>query len=180
VAQGDETRLYLLAELSRRGEAHGHELRREAQVGRNELWSAVRVGSIYSALRRLHEEGLIEEVRTEQPGRMPQRTIYAITAEGRRELAHLHDSALRDVHLPADPFDLAWAYAAEMPSAQLADLLADRLRVFEQRAHALDHQRAAAAGYLDERDHQLFDHLAARLRTEIEFHRRLHAAVADR
>lgn len=177
MVRGEETRLFLLAELDQRGEAHGHELRREAQVGRSELWTAVRIGSIYSTLKRLDAEGLIAAVRDERPTRMPQRTIYAITTEGRRELGRLRDAALREVALPADPFDLAWSFAADVPAGQLADILADRLRELDGRAHSLEHQRQAAADYLDERDHQLFDHLAARLRTEVEFHERLHATL---
>jgi DNA-binding PadR family transcriptional regulator len=179
VVRGEETRLFLLAELDRRGEAHGHELRREAQIGRSELWSAVRVGSIYSTLKRLEAEDLIAAVRDERPGRMPQRTIYTITAEGRRELKRLRGTALREVHIPADPFDLAWSYTAEIPTDTLADTLADRLRELDGRARSLEHQRQTAATYLDERDHQLFDHLAARIRTEIGFHKQLRATLTE-
>ena len=55
-------------------------------MDRAELWSDVRPGSLYGALHRLAAEGLIEALRTEQAGHLPARTVYAITAEGRREL----------------------------------------------------------------------------------------------
>src|SRR5277367_3442457 len=105
MAKGEATRLFLLAELDRRGQSHGHELRREAQIGQAELWTDVGIGAIYSTLRRMADEGLIEAVRSERHGNMPERTVYAITAEGHRELVVLRDRFLRDVQVPADPFD---------------------------------------------------------------------------
>src|SRR5258708_37529844 len=65
---------------------YGHQIRRDARADRTELWSEVKPGSLYSALHRMQAEGLIEPVRTEQQGNLPERTVYAITGEGRREL----------------------------------------------------------------------------------------------
>src|SRR5260370_20128732 len=72
---------------------YGHQIRRDARVDRTELWSEVKPGSLYSALHRMQAEGLIEPVRTEQQGNLPERTVYAITGEGRRELRALRAGA---------------------------------------------------------------------------------------
>lgn len=42
--------------------------------------------SLYHAVDRLSEEGLIEPVDTEREGRRPERTVYQITGEGKAEL----------------------------------------------------------------------------------------------
>ena len=173
MAKGEATRLFLLAELARRGQSHGHELRREAQIGRAELWADVGVGAIYGTLRRMADEGLIEPVRSERQGNMPERTVYAITAEGRRELAVLRDRFLRDVTVPADPFDLAFAVSADLPPDDLRAAVEDRVRALEGRIASLEHQRTAAAKHLDQRDELLFDHLLARLGTEVRWHRQV-------
>jgi DNA-binding PadR family transcriptional regulator len=52
-------------------------------------WGGVSVGALYRELRAMDGEGLISAVRTEQAGRRPARTVYAITDEGRLELAML-------------------------------------------------------------------------------------------
>lgn len=177
MARGDETRLFLLAELVRRGQAHGHELRREAQIGRTELWTNVHIGSIYTTLRRMETEGLVEAVRTERNGRMPERTVYTLTAEGRRELKVLRDGTLREVAVPSDPFDLALSCADDLEPGQLAEIVSERLVILQSRSAALARQRRTAAAYLDHRDQLLFDHVTARLQTEIDWHNALHAAL---
>lgn len=177
MARGDETRLFLLAELARRGQAHGHELRREALIGRTELWTDVHIGSIYSTLRRMEGDGLIEAVRSERAGRMPERTIYTVTAEGRRELKVLRDAALRAVALPSDPFDLALSAADDLAPAELAAIVDERLVTLRSRAAELDRQRRSAAAYLDDRDQVLFDHVTARVQAEISWHEALRAAL---
>ena len=74
------TRLFVLGALAKHGPMYGHQLRRNARLDRADLWSDVRPGSLYGALHRLAAEGLIEPLRTEQSGKLPARTVYAITA----------------------------------------------------------------------------------------------------
>jgi DNA-binding PadR family transcriptional regulator len=175
--RGASTRLFLLAELANRGEAHGHELRREAALGRAELWSDVAIGSIYSTLKRLHDEGLIRVVRSERDGLMPERTVYALTAEGRRELVALRASMLSEVVVPADPFDLAFACSADVPAGELIGIAQDRAATLRTKISSLEHLRVSAAAHLDTRDQLLFDHALARLRAEAEWHDQLCSAL---
>ena len=78
-------RLYLLDALSREP-AHGLLLRLLAQEEYAEPWTDLQVGGIYGTQKRLADEGLIEAVRTEREGNRPDRTMYAITGEGRDAL----------------------------------------------------------------------------------------------
>ena len=176
--RGTSTRLFLLAELASRGEAHGHELRREAALGKAEMWSDVGIGSIYSTLRRMHQEGLVRVVRHERGGLRPERTVYAVTAEGRRELEALRARMLRDVVIAADPFDLALACSADLPAGDLLGIVEDRAATLRTRIAALEHLRLSAAEHLDERDHLLFDHALTRLRAELGWHDQLQTALS--
>ncbi|GAB3806447.1 PadR family transcriptional regulator [Humibacter antri] len=176
--RGDSTRLFLLAELVRRGQAHGHELRREAKIGRTELWTDVGIGSIYSTLRRMNGEGLVEPVRTEREGLLPERTIYTVTEEGRRELHVLRDEFLRTVELPADPFDLGLSVADDVPGDELLTIIDDRVRALEMQIDRLEHQQGAAGDYLDDRDRDLFAHSITRLRAEIAWHHAVRERIA--
>jgi len=178
--RGASTRLFLLSELADRGEAHGHDLRREAMLGKTELWAEVGVGSIYSTLRRLADEGLIRVVRTERSGQMPERTLYAVSDEGRRELAALRETMLREVVVRADPFDLALACSAGMQAGELVDIVDDRVGALENRISTLEHLRSSAAEHLDERDHVLFEHSLYRLRADVAWHQHVRTAISNR
>ena len=112
-------RLFVLGVLARGGPMHGHRIRREAQVDRTELWTDIKVGSLYAALGRMAAEGSIEPLRTERAGNLPARTVYAITQDGRRELAALRAAALRDVRLRPDPVDLALQYGDDLGAEEV-------------------------------------------------------------
>ncbi len=133
------TRLFVLGALARRGPMYGHQIRRNARTGRADLWSDVRPGSLYGALHRLAAEGLIETVRTEQPGNLPARTVYAITAEGQRELRALRAEALTEVGLRPDPVDLALVMSGDLDGDVLRGYVEDRIRVLRAQAASYAH-----------------------------------------
>ena len=81
-------RVFILGTLAQSGPLHGHQIRQQAQADHAELWADVHVGSLYGALKRLANEGLVREVRTERVGNRPERTVYEITADGRRGTMH--------------------------------------------------------------------------------------------
>jgi DNA-binding PadR family transcriptional regulator len=170
MGRGNSTRLFILSELAARGAAHGHQIRREAQIGRTELWTEVAVGSIYSTIAKLEAEHLVEALRSEREGRFPERTVYAVTPEGRKELQTLRAGLLRDVTVAPDPFDLALSVAADLPASELLAIVEDRLAELRLRVQRLEHDRGSAAPHLDGMDHLLFDHLVARLHAEVAWH----------
>lgn len=75
----NDTRLFVLGALTQ-GPMHGHQIRRQAQLDRTELWTDVKPGSLYGALHRLVGEGAIEVVRTEQSGGPARRSPTTIGA----------------------------------------------------------------------------------------------------
>ena len=115
----NSTRLFVLGSLARRGPMHGHQIRREAQIDRTELWANVNPGSLYGALHRMEAEGVIRALRTEQEGNRPARTIYEITQEGRAEMMAQRDEALQHTRLRPDPVDLALQFTSEMSEEDL-------------------------------------------------------------
>src|SRR5262250_781284 len=104
------TRLMALGTLARHGPRHGHEIRRLAEVTDVGEWGGV--GALYRELRAMETEGLVETVRTERVGRRPARTVYAITDEGRLELAVLREQAVRDMHWGPDPLGVALTFGS--------------------------------------------------------------------
>jgi DNA-binding PadR family transcriptional regulator len=168
--------LFVLSSLAEHGPMHGHQIRLQTQSDRAELWTEVKVGALYGALKRLASEGLIAEVRSEREGRFPERTVYEITGRGREALAALHGEALRTVVLRPDPFDLALVHAAGMDEQELAHVVTDRRDALTNQHNAMQHQAEAADPYLTEAERMALAHLIGRLEAEVAWH----TALLDR
>lgn len=172
-------RLFVLSTLAERGPMHGHQLRHQAREDRAELWTDVKVGTLYGALRRLAGEGLIVDVRNERAGHYPERTVYGLTPLGRRALLTEHDAALRAVVFPADPFDLALSHPGELSEAAMRQVVADRLAALVQRLDSWRHQLQAADPYLTGAERLAASHTTARLDAEIAWHGELLERLPD-
>jgi len=164
------TRLFVLGALAKHGPMYGHQLRRDARMDRADLWSDVRPGSLYGALHRLAAEGLIEPLRTEQPGHRPARTVYAITAEGRRELRTLRAEALQEVGLRPDPVDLALAMSGDLDEDTLRGYVDDRIRALTAQAAQFDHHRDRTWPDQTVADDLVVEHARLRIEAELAWH----------
>jgi DNA-binding PadR family transcriptional regulator len=164
-----------------RGPAHGHEIRRLAERIDVENWSDAPVGSIYNAIRRLETEDLIEAIRTEQEGRRPTRTVYAITDAGRLELAAIRDRLLHEISFGSDPFDVALWVSAGLPVEELASAIDRRCASLQERRDRLEHERTrlTAAGYLPVVGQLLFRHGEIRITGELQWHQELRSRLTE-
>lgn len=166
-------RLFILDAFERHGEMHGHQLRAYAERERVALWTDISVGSLYQVLKRLVSEELLTAVRTERAGNFPERTIFAITAQGRRQLALLRSQGLQELALRPDPFDLALTRAGNVSHSELQQSIALRIASLRERLaertdlnrHARPHLTALEAHALTHREHVL--------RAEIGWHEKL-------
>jgi DNA-binding PadR family transcriptional regulator len=113
-------------------------------------WAGTGAGSLHRELRQMAAEGLIEAIRTERVGRRPERTIYQITTEGRRELAVLRDRAIGRIQQGTDAVAAGLIFAGLSDPAALAGLLALHRRAVEAELErlALDRQRGIREGFL--------------------------------
>ncbi|WP_245866206.1 PadR family transcriptional regulator [Rhodococcoides kyotonense] len=172
-------RLFILGSLAQRGDMHGHQLRLLAEEERIHLWTDISVGGLYGALKRLHAEGLIADIRIEQAGNFPARQVYGITDSGREALAQLRSEALDHFSLKPDPFDLALTRLDPTRLDVLPDVIAARVQTLKQ--HLLDAEAAnARAGpYLSLAERYALSHRETRLRAEIDWHENLVDALSD-
>jgi DNA-binding PadR family transcriptional regulator len=170
-------RLYILGALAALGPMHGHQIRREAQTNRTELWTDIKVGSLYGALNRMAEEGIIEAVRTERFGNLPARTIYAITDMGRQELSVLRDEVLRAVRLRPDPVDLALQYSSELGPDAVVAAFTNRRAALRAELDAWQLLYAQAKPHLRGTEPLSFEHTILRLQAELTWHDRVIAEL---
>jgi DNA-binding PadR family transcriptional regulator len=162
--------LFILGSLARGGPMHGHQIRRGAQTDRTELWTDIKVGSLYAALNRMAAEGVIRVVRTERAGNLPARTVYEITADGHQELSALRDATLRDTRLRPDPVDLAFHYSQDMAEEDLLAVVADRRAALAAELRSSQHLLESASPYLTGIEPLGFRHRLIRLAAELAWH----------
>jgi DNA-binding PadR family transcriptional regulator len=158
---------------------HGHQIRRRVEIERAEFWGKVKVSSLYAALHRMEEEGLIEAIETRTEGRFPARTVYAITEEGRRELAVLREASFRTMNLEPDPLDLALTFSSDMGEGRLRALVEERVRALEAMLESGERQREEIRPYLTPMDEVVIDHVRLRVEAELRWHRELLGRLAD-
>jgi DNA-binding PadR family transcriptional regulator len=170
-------RLFILGTLSASGPLHGHQIRQQAQSDRTDVWTDIQVGSVYGALKRLANEGLVREVRTERVGNRPERTIYEITSEGRRALSAVRYAALRDLVRRNDPFDLALAQSRDIAEEDLDQIVTHRLAGLRVQQASLRHHAETADPYVNEAERMVLQHLITRVDAEVHWHEELAARI---
>lgn len=168
-----DARLFVLATLDRLGEAHGHEVTREAAVDRMETWAHVSQGALYSALRKCEADGLVEPLRVEQIGKFPARTVYRLTSQGRADLQRSRSAAWARVGLSPDPFDLALSVSDGGDPAALRAVIERRLADYSQALAGLREEFVGLRHRLEPTAVAVFEHVMMRHETEIGWHRRL-------
>ncbi|MCZ7473207.1 MULTISPECIES: PadR family transcriptional regulator [unclassified Micromonospora] len=105
---------------------HGYDVRRELLSWSADKWANVQPGSIYHALRKLTDEGLLRTVSVEQVGARPARTTYEVTPKGEDEFETLLRAQWWQLHEPPDPFVAAFSFLPAMPREEAAAALRNR------------------------------------------------------
>jgi DNA-binding PadR family transcriptional regulator len=138
-------------------------------------------GSLYHAVARLAEQGLIEPVETSREGRRPERTVYAITEAGRDEArSRLREFMMRPVQ-EYPSFGMALSFVSLLPPAEAASLLDRRTVALEAELAAHDTvvesliKQGLARVQLVE-----VEFLNSRLRAELDFVRALSEDIKNR
>jgi DNA-binding PadR family transcriptional regulator len=124
-------RLLILGVLMRKQPIHGYDVRRELEGYGADRWANVAYGSIYSALNKMADEGLVRAADSEQEERASAKTEYVITERGKAEFDRLLHEYWWDLKPTIDPFQMALTFMDKLPPTELRNALchrADQLR----------------------------------------------------
>lgn len=131
---GNLLALAVLSYLSRQP-MHPYELSRMLREHGDDRSIKYNHGSLYMVVGQLAKAGFITEVGTGRQGQLPERTVYGLTGEGRREL---HDWLSELVEQPQHEypaFVAALSLIGALPPDEVGELLRRRLeRLADQRA----------------------------------------------
>ncbi|MBX3443345.1 MAG: helix-turn-helix transcriptional regulator [Planctomyces sp.] len=124
--------------LLREQPMHPYQMQKLILERHNEDFLSLKRGSLYHAISRLRADGLIDEVATSREGRRPERTVYAITADGEAHvlewLRHLLATPIRE----PSSFVAALSFLPHLDPEEAADHLELRSRALECELVALD------------------------------------------
>jgi DNA-binding PadR family transcriptional regulator len=79
----------LILGVLHRGKLHPYEIKRRLKNAMVECYTDVDVGTLYYAIRQLEKKGFIVAVKRERVTRGGMRTVYAVTASGKRRFQQL-------------------------------------------------------------------------------------------
>ncbi|GLW67203.1 PadR family transcriptional regulator [Actinomadura rubrobrunea] len=94
----------------------------------------LKYGSLYTVVRALRREGLIKEAGTARAGRRPERTVYALTDGGRRELRDWLRELLGEPHHEFPRFVAGLSLMGALPPEEAVELLERRADRVAERA----------------------------------------------
>lgn len=120
------TRLLILGCMRWMQPTHGYDIRRELESWRAEEWANIAYGSIYFALNKLAEEGLIAISATDRVGKRPARTVYTLTEHGEIEFQRLLREFWWNYKPAIDPFLVAVSFMDQLPPEELSAALRHR------------------------------------------------------
>src|SRR4051794_39600659 len=133
--------LAVLSYLSQRP-MHPYELGRTLREHGDDRSIKYKQGSLYAVIGRLAKAGLVVGQGTTREGRRPERTVYAITDAGRRELREWLRDLVKEPRHEHPHFVAALSLIAALPPDEVVELL-------RHRRERLDAQRAEARDLID-------------------------------
>lgn len=117
---------------------HPYDVYATMRARREEQTVKLSAGTLYHTINRLAEAGLLTELGTECPGNRPERTVYRITAEGRRRLDDRVRELLREPVQEYPQFPVAVGEMHNLPADEAAAMLRERTIALDSRLETLD------------------------------------------
>ncbi len=168
------TRLVILGFLRGRS-LYGYELKQLVEEIMGD-WTNIAFGSIYYALDKLAQEGLVERIGTEQEGSRPSRTVYQITDAGRDEFLRLLRQVWDDVERHYFTFDIGLTFMEALSQEEVKSFLKKRMLYLEQTIRHLNTHQTEQTGDEHTPTHlvnAVFEHSRIHFIAELEWTRGL-------
>lgn len=160
---------YLLGLLLRFGPKHGYSLR---EIIRREIapFANIKQPTVYYNLEKLHRRGFVSAA-VEKDGSRPEKTVYGITAEGRKQFEKLTAEILNEKYEPEFALDAVLYFLEFADIRQVTEYLRQRKsalaraleRALQNRQEAVNQAPPGAAFLADSILGHRVDHLSAEL-----------------
>ncbi len=166
-------RMVLLGLLHERP-LYGYEIKQiiEAHMGD---WTSIAFGSIYFALDKLSEEGLVEKIATEQKGNRPSRSVFQVTEKGKAEFQKLLRESWQNTEREYYEIDICLFFLDRLPGEEILGYLRARLEhLADTLRHLQDHEAEQLQNpYVPPQARAIFEHTRMHLESEAQWTRNL-------
>jgi DNA-binding PadR family transcriptional regulator len=166
----------LILGVLHRGNFHPYEIKRRVVNAMVECYSDVDVGTLYYAVRRLAADGLISSVSRERVARGGMRTVYGITAKGKRRFQEVLREQFEAEGSVGDTLYGAMLFLHLADLATTADLLRKKIARQTELIHKLAGIRKELAPALSTGGLHLLTHLTLQRRMDRKW---LRSVLAD-
>jgi DNA-binding PadR family transcriptional regulator len=156
----------LILGVLHRGNFHPYEIKRRLKNAMVECYLDVDVGTLYYAIRRLEKKGLITAVQRERVKRGGVRTVYEISAIGRRRFQQLLNEQFATEGSVADTLYGAMLFLHLANRIQIVELLRTRISREEERIRKIDEIGKQLGPVLSTGGFHLLKHLALERRLD--------------
>lgn len=119
-------RTLLLGILNDQKPRHGYEVRQILESWNADKWATISYGSIYFALKKMAEEGLLEVVDHRTKDDQSDKTIYKITKTGSSAFLGMLTKQWLELKPSIDPFQVAVTFLNYLEKEKLLKLLQHR------------------------------------------------------
>ncbi len=118
------------------GPKHGYEIKHIIEDHMGD-WTNIAFGSIYFALKKLSEEGLIRKLCEEKDGNRPARSVYEITDSGRNEFKSLLVESWKKQERNFYEFDIALFFISYLKKDEVSAYISERILQAERQYEGL-------------------------------------------
>lgn len=160
------SKFVVLGALDDLGEGSGYDIDRYLHERMIHQWTDVKKASIYHALKSLNRSGHVEVVETLQNGNYPEKTLYAVTDDGRAMFDDMQREAAMGLYPRFYGFKLALKFNRRRTQDELRGLAQDavaRIDAIKQKMDAYlrtvpeDSPQHPFDALFLEHDHRLYD-----------------------
>lgn len=138
----------------------------------------INYGSLYAVVESLERKGLVEATERLRAGRRPERTVYALTADGEAAMKEWLAELVGRPSAQFTDFEAALSLLPALPPEAVGELLDQRLQALIEDEQSYQHMRLATRGF--PRLFSIENEYQAALRSaEIAFVRELLKEITD-
>ncbi|RJQ71665.1 PadR family transcriptional regulator [Pseudonocardiaceae bacterium YIM PH 21723] len=168
------TRLLVLGVVKLGGPVHGYAVRQELQSWGADKWANAAPGSIYHALKKMTQDGLLDAVDESDAGR-PERIKYTITKSGETEFFLILRNILWDEEATTSELSAAVAFLTQLPREEQITNFGNRVLKLEHQANLAESTRESLGHSNETPDYvqELFHYWIALMRAQADWSKAL-------
>lgn len=119
---------------------HPYEMASTLRERRKEASIKLNYGSLYTVIEQLQREKFILALETMRDGKRPERTIYALTAEGESELVDWMRELVSDPAKEYPQFEAALSLIPVLPPEEVVELLKVRINLLKEELEGIQQE----------------------------------------